>query len=107
MRKFLSVLLCVLMLCTVLCGCGGNDSVSEMATDAMSEAESVVDGVVSDGDGHIGNETTSSTDSVTDDSANGGTSDTNGSNGTGGSNGTNGSNGGGENNAQSTTEPMM
>ena len=61
MRKILSVLLCVLMLCAVLCGCGGNDSVSEMATDAMSEAESAVDGLVSDGDGHIGNETEKST----------------------------------------------
>ena len=95
MRKILSVLLCILMLCAVLCGCGGNDSVSEMATDAMSEAESAVDGLVSDGDGHIGNETTTPTDNTDDmNSENSTEESTNNDSGTG-------------NNEQSTSQPIM
>lgn len=106
MRKILSVLLCILMLCAVLCGCGGNDSVSEMATDAMSEAESAVDGFVSDGDGHIGNETTSPTDNTTDETAND-TNNTNDNNGNSDDNDTNAMNDTNDNEAQSSTQPMM
>lgn len=62
MRKILLVLSCILMLCALLCGCG-EKTVPEMASEAVSDVESGMDGVVSDMDGMIGNETTDSTQS--------------------------------------------
>lgn len=60
MRKILLVLTCVLMLTVLLCGCG-EKTVPEMASEVVSDVESGMDGVVSDMDGMIGNETTDST----------------------------------------------
>lgn len=70
MRKILLVLSCILMLCALLCGCG-EKTVPEMASEVVSDVESGVDGVVSDMDGMIGNETTDSTqsDSIISDSS--------------------------------------
>lgn len=61
------------MLCMALCACGKNDSASQMASDAVSYVETEAsemmsgsNGVVSDGDGIIGNETYDSTDNTVD-----------------------------------------
>ncbi len=77
MRKILLVLSCLLMLCALLCGCG-EETVPEMASEVVSDVESGMDGVVSDMDGMIGNETTDSTqsDSMIADSSEGSSEDT-------------------------------
>ena len=77
MRKILLILSCVLMLCALLCGCG-EKTVPEMASEVVSDVESGMDGVVSDMDGMIGNESTDSTqsDSMIADSSEGFTEDT-------------------------------
>lgn len=66
MNKLISIILCVLMLCMTLCACGRDNSVSDMASEAISDVETVAEdiisggnGAVTDGDGYIGNETTS------------------------------------------------
>ena len=66
MNKLISIILCVLMLCVALCACGNNNSVSNAASEAISDVETDAadiisgnDGVVNDNDGYIGNETTS------------------------------------------------
>lgn len=66
MNKLITVILCVIMMCVMLCACGQNGSVSDMASEAISdvatEAEEIIsgdDGTVTDDDGYIGNETTS------------------------------------------------
>ncbi len=84
MKKLLSIIMCVLLVCVALCACGRDDSVSDMASEAISsvatEASEIMsgdNGEVSDGDGFIGNETQSNTDETTDNTENGGnTSDT-------------------------------
>ena len=65
------------MLCALLCGCG-EKTVPEMASEAVSDVESGMDGVVSDMDGMIGNETADSTqsDSMIADSSMGSSEDT-------------------------------
>ena len=77
MRKIILVLSCILMLCALLCGCG-EKTVPEMASEVVSDVESGMDGVVSDMDGMIGNETTDSTqsDSIISGSSEGFTEDT-------------------------------
>lgn len=79
------------MLCMALCACGNGGSASDMASEAMSsvatQAEEIIsgdDGVVTDGDGQIGNETTSDTQANMDESQNSTTSEsTNNSSGNG------------------------
>ena len=77
MRKILLVLSCILMLTALLCGCG-EKTVPEMASEVVSDVESGMDGVVSDMDGMIGNETADSTqsDSMIADSSMGSSEDT-------------------------------
>lgn len=84
MLKFLSIFVSLLMLCFVFCGCGAEDSVSDMASEAMSSVESDAkemmdgnDGTVADGDGMIGNETTTSTDNADDSDSKTNTEDSN------------------------------
>lgn len=55
MVRVISVVLCLLMMCAMLCACGEND-VSEMASEAVSEVVTSTNGEVSDTDGIIGNE---------------------------------------------------
>lgn len=65
------------MLTALLCGCG-EKTVPEMASEVVSDVESGMDGVVSDMDGMIGNETADSTqsDSMIADSSMGSSEDT-------------------------------
>lgn len=65
MSKLVSIILGILVLCMALCACGDGNSASDMASEAISDvathAEEIIsgdDGVVTDGDGQIGNETT-------------------------------------------------
>ncbi len=100
MYKVLSIVMCLLMLCMALCACGQDSSVSEMASDAASFVESEAsemmsgdNGVVSDGDGVIGNETYNSTD--------------NGNTSSSATNSTDNNNSTTVSDSQSTTEPYM
>lgn len=65
------------MLTALLCGCG-EKTIPEMASEVVSDVESGMDGVVSDMDGMIGNETADSTqsDSMIADSSMGSSEDT-------------------------------
>lgn len=83
MRKLVSIIMCVLVLCMALCACGRDDSPADMASEAISNvathAEEIIsgdDGVVTDGDGHIGNETTSDSQNNMDESQYSTTSET-------------------------------
>lgn len=71
MNKLLSIILCLLVLCMALCACGRGDTVSQMASDALSDIETAAsemlspdNGTVEDGDGKIGNETYASTENT-------------------------------------------
>lgn len=83
MSKLVSIVLCVLALCMALCACGNDNSAADMASEAISDvathAEEIIsgdDGVVTDGDGQIGNETNSATQNNMDESQNSTTSET-------------------------------
>lgn len=83
MSKLVSIILCVLMMCVALCACGNGNSPSDMASEAISsvatQAEEIIsgdDGVVTDDDGHIGNETTADSQANMDESQNSTTSET-------------------------------
>lgn len=60
MYKFLSIFMCVIIICFALCACGRDKTVSDVATQAMSEVKSDLEsnsnGTVADDDGKIGNE---------------------------------------------------
>ncbi len=67
MKNLFSIIVCLLALCIALCACGRDDSVGEMASEAISNVETHAsemfsddnNGEVNDGDGYIGNESTS------------------------------------------------
>lgn len=55
MRRILLLMFSILMLCAMLCGCG-EKSVPEMASEVVSDVEEGMNGVVSDMDGIIEDE---------------------------------------------------
>ncbi len=60
MYKFLSIIMCVIIVCFALCACGRDETASDVASEAISDMESDSNGTVSDEDGMIGNENNNS-----------------------------------------------
>lgn len=76
MIRIVSVALCVLLLCFTLCACSRGETVTDMASEAVSEVASDADAIVSDGNGFIGDETTGDDDSATNNDTNNNTDNT-------------------------------
>ncbi len=77
MKKLLIFMLSVIMICALLCGCG-EESVPEMASEVVSDVEEGMNGVVSDMDGIIEDESdnTNESDSMLNNDTTNGTDDT-------------------------------
>lgn len=77
MKKLLILMLSVIMICALLCGCG-EESVPEMASEVVSDVEEGMNGVVSDMDGIIEDESdnTNESDSMLNNDTTNGTDDT-------------------------------